>query len=237
MSSQTGLCRRGRVSRFADLGTAYQQGRKLLKSQEYEVQQIVEAGDEVAVRTGMEGHPRGPRDKFARRERNENVRGDVSHVPRRKNRLAAKLRLLSTFRRATRRRGVSRTIFTSRLLIDILLRLQLPRQPIQVALLIGRSCRHRQLHFRCRVVKLALSEQARHSFPLMSGAVGCEASEHLSVHQKAGFLRYLVVQLHRRFICLVRLPIHPVAAGLFRVLIVPLRSARALLPSLLPFRA
>jgi hypothetical protein len=36
--------------------------------------------------------------------------------------------------------------------------------------------------------------------PLLSGAVGCQVSQHLSVHQKAGFLRDLVVQLQRRFI-------------------------------------
>jgi hypothetical protein len=47
----------------------------------------------------------------------------------------------------------------------------------------------------------------------MSLAVGREASQHFPVDQKAGFLCDLVVQLHGRFICLVRLPIHPVAAG------------------------
>ena len=47
----------------------------------------------------------------------------------------------------------------------------------------------------------------------MSVAAGREASQHFPVDQKARFLRDLVVQLHGRFICLVRLPIHPVAAG------------------------
>ena len=46
---------RGRVSRFADLGAAYEQGRKILKSQEYEVQRVVEAGDEVAVELEWRG--------------------------------------------------------------------------------------------------------------------------------------------------------------------------------------
>ncbi len=39
----------GRVRRAADLAGAYEQGRKLLESQNYQVQRIVEAGDEVAV--------------------------------------------------------------------------------------------------------------------------------------------------------------------------------------------
>ena len=43
---------RGRVSSFADLGAAYEQGRKILKSQEYKVQRVVEAGHEVAVELG-----------------------------------------------------------------------------------------------------------------------------------------------------------------------------------------
>src|SRR5260370_40670211 len=47
------------------------------------------------------------------------------------------------------------------------------------------------------------------SSPLMSGAAGREASQHFPVDQKAGFLRDLLVQLHGRFICRVRLPIHP----------------------------
>jgi ketosteroid isomerase-like protein len=45
----------GRISRFADLDAAYEQGRKLLKSQEYKVQRIVEAGDEVAVELEWRG--------------------------------------------------------------------------------------------------------------------------------------------------------------------------------------
>ena len=43
---------RGLVSSFADLGAAYEQGRKILKSQEYKVQRVVEAGHEVAVELG-----------------------------------------------------------------------------------------------------------------------------------------------------------------------------------------
>ena len=39
----------GRVRRAADLRAAYEQGRKLLRSQTYTVQRIVEAGDEIAV--------------------------------------------------------------------------------------------------------------------------------------------------------------------------------------------
>jgi hypothetical protein len=52
MSSRTGLCR-GAVS--VDLGAAYEQSRKILKSQEYEVQRVVEAGDEVAVELEWRG--------------------------------------------------------------------------------------------------------------------------------------------------------------------------------------
>jgi hypothetical protein len=51
---------RGRVSRFADLGAVYEQGRKILKSQEYEVQRVVEAGDEVAVELGWRASSRFP---------------------------------------------------------------------------------------------------------------------------------------------------------------------------------
>jgi ketosteroid isomerase-like protein len=39
----------GRVRRAADLRAAYEQGKKILLSQTYKVQRIVEAGDEVAV--------------------------------------------------------------------------------------------------------------------------------------------------------------------------------------------
>ena len=45
----------GRVRRFADLGAAYGQGRKILQSQAYNVQRIVEAGDEVAVELEWHG--------------------------------------------------------------------------------------------------------------------------------------------------------------------------------------
>jgi ketosteroid isomerase-like protein len=45
----------GRVRRFADLGAAYEQGRKILQSQSYDVQRIVEAGDEVAVELEWNG--------------------------------------------------------------------------------------------------------------------------------------------------------------------------------------
>ena len=62
---------RGRVSRFADLGAAYEQGRKILKSQEYEVQRVVEAGDEVAVELEWRGILAVSGDEFARRQRNE----------------------------------------------------------------------------------------------------------------------------------------------------------------------
>jgi ketosteroid isomerase-like protein len=39
----------GRIRRAADLRAAYEQGRKLLRSQTYTVKRIVEAGDEIAV--------------------------------------------------------------------------------------------------------------------------------------------------------------------------------------------
>ena len=39
----------GRVRRAADLRSAYEQGRQLLKSQGYRVQNIVETGDQVAI--------------------------------------------------------------------------------------------------------------------------------------------------------------------------------------------
>ncbi len=45
----------GRVRRFADLGAAYEQGRKILQSQSYKVRRIVENGDEVAVELEWNG--------------------------------------------------------------------------------------------------------------------------------------------------------------------------------------
>jgi ketosteroid isomerase-like protein len=45
----------GRIRRAADLRVAYEQGRKILKSQAYDVQRIVEAGDEVAVELEWRG--------------------------------------------------------------------------------------------------------------------------------------------------------------------------------------
>jgi ketosteroid isomerase-like protein len=39
----------GRVRRAADLRAAYEQGRKILRSQTYKVQRILEAGDEAAL--------------------------------------------------------------------------------------------------------------------------------------------------------------------------------------------
>ena len=39
----------GRIRRAAELGSAYEKGRQLLRSQTYNVQRILEAGDEVAV--------------------------------------------------------------------------------------------------------------------------------------------------------------------------------------------
>jgi ketosteroid isomerase-like protein len=46
----------GRTRRVGNLGTAYEQGKKLLRSQEYKVLRAIESGDEVAVElewTGM----------------------------------------------------------------------------------------------------------------------------------------------------------------------------------------
>jgi ketosteroid isomerase-like protein len=40
---------------MADLHVAYEQGRKILQSQRYDVQRIVEAGDEVAVELEWSG--------------------------------------------------------------------------------------------------------------------------------------------------------------------------------------
>ncbi|HEY1467792.1 MAG TPA: nuclear transport factor 2 family protein [Candidatus Acidoferrum sp.] len=45
----------GRISRFSDLGAAYELGRKILQSQSYNVQRIVESGDEVAVELEWNG--------------------------------------------------------------------------------------------------------------------------------------------------------------------------------------
>jgi ketosteroid isomerase-like protein len=45
----------GRVRHFGDLHAAYEHCRKLLQSQEYKVQRIVEAGDEVAVELEWSG--------------------------------------------------------------------------------------------------------------------------------------------------------------------------------------
>jgi len=45
----------GRIRRFADLGAAYEQGRKIIQSQTYQVQRIIEDGDEVAVELEWRG--------------------------------------------------------------------------------------------------------------------------------------------------------------------------------------
>jgi ketosteroid isomerase-like protein len=45
----------GRIWRAGELSAAYEQGRKMLKSQTYEVQRILEAGDEVAVELEWKG--------------------------------------------------------------------------------------------------------------------------------------------------------------------------------------
>ena len=39
----------GRVRRLEDMREAYEQGRRIMRSQKYEVQHILEAGDEMAV--------------------------------------------------------------------------------------------------------------------------------------------------------------------------------------------
>jgi ketosteroid isomerase-like protein len=45
----------GRVGRAAELRAAYEQGRKILRSQTYKVQRILEAGDEAAVELEWSG--------------------------------------------------------------------------------------------------------------------------------------------------------------------------------------
>lgn len=45
----------GRVRRAGDLRAAYEQGRQILRSQTYNVQRILEAGDEVAVELEWSG--------------------------------------------------------------------------------------------------------------------------------------------------------------------------------------
>lgn len=45
----------GRVRRAADIRTAYEQGRKIMRTQTYNVQRVVEAGDEVAVKLEWTG--------------------------------------------------------------------------------------------------------------------------------------------------------------------------------------
>jgi ketosteroid isomerase-like protein len=50
----------GRVRGAADLPAAYEQGRKILKSQSYRVQRVVEAGDEMAVELEWTGIPAVP---------------------------------------------------------------------------------------------------------------------------------------------------------------------------------
>jgi ketosteroid isomerase-like protein len=52
---QTGSRRRAEFSRFADLHAAYERGRIILQPQRYDVQRIVEAGDEVAVELEWSG--------------------------------------------------------------------------------------------------------------------------------------------------------------------------------------
>lgn len=66
-------------NRVADLRAAYEQGRRILRSQTYNVQRIVEAGDEVAVE--LEWNPCHSSDGPACRKRIESVRCDVSHFP------------------------------------------------------------------------------------------------------------------------------------------------------------
>jgi len=43
------IARQGRIPRAAELCAAYEQGRRILQSQSYTVQRIIEAGDAVAV--------------------------------------------------------------------------------------------------------------------------------------------------------------------------------------------
>jgi ketosteroid isomerase-like protein len=45
----------GRVSRPAEMRAAYEKGRQLMKSQKYDVQRIVDAGDEVAIESEWTG--------------------------------------------------------------------------------------------------------------------------------------------------------------------------------------
>jgi hypothetical protein len=92
----------GRIRRAGDLSAAYQKGQQLLRSQTYAVQRILEAGDEVAVELEMDRSPIDFRDEFARGERDESIRRNVSHLPRWQDYFAAKLRLLSPIRSATR---------------------------------------------------------------------------------------------------------------------------------------
>jgi ketosteroid isomerase-like protein len=46
---------RGRLRKGTDLRAAYEQGRKIMQSQRYDVQRIIESGDEVAVELEWRG--------------------------------------------------------------------------------------------------------------------------------------------------------------------------------------
>jgi len=94
----------GRIRRAADIRPAYEQGRQILQSQTYNVQRILESGDDVA-RVGVDRNPGSSSDEPARGERNESFRRNVSHLSRRQNCLAKKLRLLSATRVVTERSG------------------------------------------------------------------------------------------------------------------------------------
>jgi predicted ester cyclase len=47
----------GRIRRLEDMREAYEQGRRIMRSQKYEVQHILEDGDEVAVELEWTGVP------------------------------------------------------------------------------------------------------------------------------------------------------------------------------------
>ena len=73
----------GRVRHAADLHATYEPGRKILQSQTYAVQRMVESGDEIAIELRADRNSIRSGAEFAGRRREEGFRRHVSHLSRR----------------------------------------------------------------------------------------------------------------------------------------------------------
>jgi hypothetical protein len=92
----------GGIRRAADPRTAYEQGRKILQSQIYPIHRVFEAGDEVVAELEWTGILAVPMMNLPAGSEMKAFVAMVSRLPRRENRLAAKLRLLPAFRATAR---------------------------------------------------------------------------------------------------------------------------------------